>query len=154
VLQALETLREQTLTMESSGSRVARFGHNMERVLSVPSQSVALLAVLMLRGPQTAAELRANCERLHRFADVSAVEGFLEELSERPGGALVTLLPRQPGAREARWAHLLAGEPAVSSPAAPRTEYDTALADRVAALEQEVASLKAIVTDLRAALGE
>jgi uncharacterized protein len=78
-------------------------------VLGLPSQSVALLAVLMLRGPQTAAELRLNCERLHRFADISSVEGFLDELAAKTPPRVVKL-PRAPGAREARWAHLLCGE--------------------------------------------
>jgi 2-iminobutanoate/2-iminopropanoate deaminase len=71
----------------------------------------------MLRGPQTAGELRISCERLHRFADISAVEGFLDELAARPAGALVVQLPRLPGARENRWAHLLSGAPTVEAPA-------------------------------------
>jgi uncharacterized protein YceH (UPF0502 family) len=86
-------------------------------VLGVPSQSVALLAALMLRGPQTPAELRLNTERLHRFADISSVEGFLDELAthEPP---YVTKLARAAGAREARWAHLLSGPVAEAAPAA------------------------------------
>ena len=99
--------------IESSGGRVPRYSHNIERVLQVPTQSAALLAVLMLRGPQTAGELRINCDRLHKFADISAVEGFLDELAERPAGALVVELARQPGSRENRWAHLLCGAPKV-----------------------------------------
>src|SRR3982750_4332319 len=97
--------------MEASGARVPRYSHNLERVLQVPTQAGALLAILMLRGPQTAGELRINCERLHRFADISAVEAFLHELAARPAGALVVELARLPGARENRWAHLLSGEP-------------------------------------------
>src|ERR1700752_2185963 len=77
---AVDALRGLSLVFESSGSRGARYEHNVGRVLGLPSQSVALLAVLALRGPQTGAELRMNCERLHRFADVSSVEGFLTEL--------------------------------------------------------------------------
>ncbi len=91
---------------------MARFEHNMKRVLGVPGQAEALLTVLILRGPQTSAELRLNCERLHRFADVSSVEGFLDELAAREP-ALAVKLAKAPGAREARWAHLLSGEPAV-----------------------------------------
>jgi uncharacterized protein len=87
VLTAVDGLKALSLVFEGSGSRVVRFEHNMARVLGVPSQAVALLAVLMLRGPQTAAELRLNCERLHRFADISSVEGFLEELAPRSRGA-------------------------------------------------------------------
>ncbi|MES2090851.1 MAG: YceH family protein, partial [Pseudomonadota bacterium] len=109
VLQAIEGLRALSLVHEVSGNRVVRFEHNAARGLGVPSQSVALLTLLALRGPQTSAELRLHTERLHRFADVSSVEGFLEELSEREP-ALVLKLARAPGAREARWAHLLCGE--------------------------------------------
>jgi len=140
VQAALDSLKRANLAIESSGGRVARYAHNFERVLQVPSQSAALLAVLMLRGPQTAGELRINSERLHRFADISAVEGFLEELAARPAGALVRQLPRLPGARENRWAHLLSGEPKID--AAPPQEEDTGLAARVARLEAEVAALK------------
>jgi uncharacterized protein len=106
---ALDSLRHRSLVIESSGGRVMRYAQNAKRVLEVPSEAVALLATLMLRGPQTAGELRINCERLHRFSDISAVEGYLNELAERPAGALVAELPRQPGSRENRWAHLLCG---------------------------------------------
>jgi hypothetical protein len=94
-----------------SGGRVARYAHNVQRMMNVPQQAAALLAVLMLRGPQTAGELRINCERLHRFADISGVEALLNQLAERPEGALVAELPRQPGSRENRWMHRLAREP-------------------------------------------
>ena len=121
---AVDGLKSLNLAFEASGSRVTRYEHNLGRALALPSQSVALLAVLMLRGPQTASELRANSERLHRFADLSSVEGFLEELAARPaekGGALVVKLPRAPGSREARWTHLLCGAPA---PGASRLATD------------------------------
>lgn len=74
LLQALEALREQSLVIESSGSRVTRYEHNLPRVLGIPTEAAALLAVLMLRGPQTAAELRAHVERMARFADTSSVK--------------------------------------------------------------------------------
>ena len=92
VQAAVDALKALSLVFEASGSRVARYEHNMGRALALPSQSVALLAVLMLRGPQTGSELRANCDRLHRFADMSSVEAFLDELAARPeekGGPLV-----------------------------------------------------------------
>ena len=108
VLVALDELKRLHLVVEVSGSRVVRFEHNMGRVLGLPSQSVALLAVLMLRGPQTAAELRLNAERLHRFADISSVEGFLDELAGKEP-ARVVKLARSPGEREARWVQLLTG---------------------------------------------
>ena len=125
VQDAVDALRVLSLVFESSGSRVARYEHNAGRVLALPSQSVALLAVLTLRGPQTASELRANCERLHRFADTSSVEAFLDELAARAaekGGPLALRLPRAPGAREPRWTHLLSGPVDVSMlPAAAPT---------------------------------
>ena len=107
LLQALEALREQSLVIESSGSRVTRYEHNLPRVLGIPIEAAALLAVLMLRGPQTAAELRAHVERMARFADTSSVEAYLHEMAERAAGALVQRMPRQPGAREQRWRHCL-----------------------------------------------
>ena len=109
VLTAADGLKALNLVFEGGGSRVVKFEHNLGRVLGVPSQAVALLAVLMLRGPQTAAELRLNCERLHRFADISSVEGFLDELAAKDPPRVLKL-PRAPGEREARWAHLLCGE--------------------------------------------
>jgi len=110
VQAAIDRLKPLSLVIESSGSRVMRYSQNIGRVLKVPNEAVALLAALWLRGPQTASELRAATERLHRFADASSVEGFLTQLAERTseaGGALVRLLPRAPGAREQRWADLL-----------------------------------------------
>jgi len=138
VLAAIDTLKSLSLVFEGSGSRVVRFEHNIGRRLGVPGQSVALLALLMLRGPQTAAELRAHTERLHRFADISAVEGFLDELAahEPP---FVVKLTRAPGARESRWAHLLSGPVADVAPARAAGE---AAGDDVLALS-EVAALRA-----------
>lgn len=110
VQAAIDRLKPLSLVIESSGSRVMRYSQNIGRVLKVPSEAVALLAALWLRGPQTVAELRATTERLHRFADVSSVEGFLQQLAERSpesGGPLVRLLPRAAGAREPRWMDLV-----------------------------------------------
>ncbi len=144
VLEALDSLKSLSLVFEGSGSRVVKFEHNTARVLGVPSQAVALLATLMLRGPQTAAELRLNCERLHRFADISSVEGFLDELAEKEPPR-VAKLARAPGARESRWAHLLCGDlppqQAVSdAPTAPPPRWEQ-LEARIAALEDQVAAL-------------
>jgi len=155
VLLAVENLKELGFVSEVSGSRVVRFAHSLEKALGVPTQASALLAVLMLRGPQTAGELRLNCERLHKFADISAVEAFLEELADRSEGALVVELPRLPGARENRWAHLLSEQPAIDSGAGGRgtaassaQEIDE-LRSRVATLEAEVAALREVVEQLR-----
>jgi uncharacterized protein len=154
VQAALDSLKGANLVMETSGGRVSRYSHNIERVLQVPSQSVAILTVLMLRGPQTVGELRINCERLHSFADTSAVQGFLDELAARPAGALVVQLARQPGSRENRWAHLLSGTPPMEEavPDAPVGEAATLKAD-VARLEGEVAALKELVERIAKQLG-
>ena len=148
VQQALDSLKSANFVMETSGNRVPRYSHNLGRVLQVPTQSEALLTSLMLRGPQTAGELRISCERLHAFSDISAAEGFLNELAARPAGALVVLLPRQPGARESRWAHLLSGEPAVEAlaAAAEAPREDASLKARVERLEAEVAALRDLLS--------
>jgi uncharacterized protein len=151
-LQALDSLRADSLVIESSGSRVARYEHNLPRAWGLPGASVALLAVLMLRGAQTAAELRANCERLHRFADISSVEAFLDELQNK-APPWVRKLARAPGAREARWVHLLCGEPAADVQAAPAAAADSALVTAVgelAAIKAEQARLLAQIEELRA----
>src|SRR5438270_3376530 len=143
VQSAIDQLKTYNLVIETSGARVPRYSHNLERVLQVPTQSGALLATLMLRGPQTAGELRINCERLHRFADISAVEAFLHELAARPAGALVVAPARLPRARENRWAHTLAGD-AAPAPVADANEPTSLKAD-VARLEAELQALKALV---------
>ena len=151
VAATLDSLKSANLVMETSGGRVSRYSHNIDRVLQVPSQSVAILTVLMLRGPQTPGELRINCERLHRFADLSAVQGFLDELAARPAGALVVQLARLPGARENRWAHLLSGAPKVE--AVPSTPKKDDLASTVARLDSEVAELRELVARIAKQLG-
>jgi uncharacterized protein len=155
VQAALDHLKALSLAVESSGGRVMRYAHNAGRVLELPAASVALLAVLFLRGAQTVGELRINSERLHRFGDISAVEGFLEELAERPAGALVRELPKAPGSREARWMHLLSGDTApppvailVSTATLP--SGDAVSVSEIAALKANVDHLQAEVADLRA----
>jgi uncharacterized protein YceH (UPF0502 family) len=158
VQAALDSLRALSLIVETSGGRAAHYGHNIERVLHIPTQSTALLTMLMLRGPQTAGELRINCERLHKFADISAVESFLAELAERAEGGLVVELPRQPGSRENRWMHLLSGAPVMeerlpaSAPLAMQSSDITV--GEIAALKANVAKLEAEVSELRALLGK
>ena len=147
VQASLDGLKRLNLVIESSGSRVARYAHNVDAVLKIPSQSVAILTVLMLRGPQTPGELRINCERMHRFADLSAVEGFLNELAARPAGALVVELPRQSGARENRWAHLLSGE--VKPEERQETPGRMGMEERISRLEADVAELRAQLERLR-----
>lgn len=157
VLATIDSLKGPTLVIESSGGRVPRFAHNMGKALQLPSQSIALLTVLMLRGPQTAGELRLNSERLHRFSDISAVEGFLQELADRPDGAMVAELPRQPGSRENRWMHLLSGEPDLEDMSlftSPREATTDMTASEVAAIKANMARLEAEVADLKRIVGK
>ena len=160
--EALDSLRMKTLAVQISGSRSTRWEHNFPRGIGVPDQSAVLLALLMLRGPQTAGELRINSERWHRFADISSVEAFLDELRERSeekGGPLVVLLPRAPGARESRWAHLLCGPVDVAALQSAASASGgaggnaSALQQRVDTLEAEVAQLRATVQMLCESLG-
>jgi uncharacterized protein len=157
VQAAVDSLKRYNLVMESSGGRVARYSHNLERVLQVAPDSAAVLVALMLRGPQTGGELRIACERLHRFADIAAVEAVLKGLAER---ALALELPRLPGSRENRWAHLLSGAPSAEAPAAePKAKSDVSLGEmaalkaNVARLEGEMGELKATVARIAQELG-
>jgi uncharacterized protein YceH (UPF0502 family) len=115
----------------------------------VPPQSVALLTALFLRGPQTVGELRINSDRMHRFGDVLAVEGFLNELSEKP---YVKELGKVPGARETRWAHLLSGEPAFT-PSTAASSAEVVTVSELAAIRAEVETLKSTVARLCKELG-
>jgi len=160
VLAALDGLKALSLVFEVSGARVVRYEHNMARAMGVPGQAVALLAVLMLRGPQTAAELRLNAERLHRFADISSVEGFLDELAAKAPPRVVRLA-RAPGAREPRWAHLMCGD-VVDAPAAQGATVGeggvtagelVALKAELARQADELARLQRLVHRLAAELG-
>ena len=159
---ALDNLKTHSLVREASGGRVTRYEHNFQRGMGVFEQSAVLLGLLMLRGPQTAGELRLNSERWYKFADISSVEGFLEELqdrSEEKGGPLVVKLDRAPGAREQRWAHLLCGP--VDATQAARASADrgdstapgAATQARLEQLEGEVAQLRLTVERLCSELG-
>jgi uncharacterized protein YceH (UPF0502 family) len=158
VAAAISALQEASLVHETSGGRATRYTHNFQRGVGVPEQSAVLLGLLMLRGPQTSAELRLNSERWYKFADVSSVEGFLDELQERSGdkgGPLVVKLPKAPGAREQRWAHLLCGPVDLAATGAGRG-YEGAIgttAERLERLEAEVAELRATVQRLTSELG-
>jgi uncharacterized protein YceH (UPF0502 family) len=158
VATALDNLKSAGLVRELSGSRTTRYEHNFQRGIGVYEQAAVLLGLLMLRGPQTAGELRLNTERWYKFADISSVEGFLEELqdrSEEKGGPLVVKLDRAPGAREQRWAHLLCGPVDVTHTGAARAPDGTSsnTAERISRLEAEVALLRETVLKLYAELG-
>ena len=154
---ALQALKLRSLVFEASSSRVARYEHNVYRALGVSDDQGAILGLLMLRGPQTPAELRTNGERWTKFADSAAVEKLLEELRQRgEDGGLQTVvkLPKMPGAREHRWAHLLCGEvdiAALSASASSFVATDDSLG-RLTKLENEVAQLKASNAQLQATL--
>jgi uncharacterized protein YceH (UPF0502 family) len=159
--EALDGLKRRSLVFETSGSRVTRWEHNFQRGIGVPEQSAVLLGLLMLRGPQTAGELRINSERWYRFADISSVEAFLDELaqrSEEKGGPLVVKLPRAAGMREQRWAHLLCGPVDCDAPA-DRSGGEAAptaaagLQGRVEVIEAEVAQLRTALRELCEQLG-
>jgi uncharacterized protein YceH (UPF0502 family) len=149
---AVRSLREQGLlrTVHRPGERSDKHQHQLGEALGLSTPQQVVLALLLLRGPQTVAELRARAERMHAFASTEQVEDELMELGNR-SEPLVTLLPRQPGRKEARYAQLLAGGGTVSStpvtsPVSARTSY----ADELAELRAEVAQLRAEVTELRA----
>lgn len=153
---AIDALRPLSLVIESSGSRVMRYAHNVGRVLHLDDAAVAVVAALLLRGPQTPGELRTNADRLHRFPELGAVEAVLNALAARAesaGGPLAVQLPRMPGEREQRWAHLLSGpvDAAVLQPTKGATGEAApagVTAADFAALKAEVAELRAIVERL------
>jgi len=160
VAGALDNLMSLSLVRANTSGRVTRYEHNFQRGVGVPEQSAVLLGLLMLRGPQTAAELRLNTERWYRFADISSVEGFLEELQARSadkGGPLVIKLARAPGAREQRWAHLLCGPvdeaQFAQSGSARAADGSPSTLARIEQLEAEVAQLQATVLKLCTELG-
>jgi uncharacterized protein len=156
VAQALESLREKNLAyvFYGSTSRVPKYKHVMTEVLHLNPAELAVLCVLMLRGSQTVGEIRGSAARLHEFSGLEEVEDALNLLISREPDPLVTRLLRQPGQKEARFAHLLSGE--VSSEATSQTEPSREIAprssqaDRVSKLEGEVETLKAEVEKLRA----
>jgi uncharacterized protein YceH (UPF0502 family) len=159
VLTAIDGLKHLSLVLEGSSSRVPRFEHNMNRVLGIPNQAAALLTTLLLRGPQTAAELRLNTARLHGFADVSSVEAFLDELAADEPPRVVKL-PRTPGERESRWMHLLCGEASLNEVPAGGVVEDSvshaqfeALKAEQKHLAQELTRLQALVEHMAAELG-
>ena len=142
---ALESLRDKKLTVERTGggSRVPKYLHRFTDVLNLGRREIALLCELMLRGPQTPGELRNRAERLHSFTDLEEVEACLEGLGARDGQPLVRRLARQPGMKESRYAHLLAGEPDEAAFAhAEAAPMRSAGSDRIAALEAEVGELR------------
>jgi uncharacterized protein len=158
VSAVLESLRTRQLALVSAeGGRVAKYRHALMEKLRLDPAELALLAELLLRGPQTAGELRIRGERMHPFADLAAVEEALQELAERTP-PLVTLLPRMPGHKEQRYAHMFGGGAETADEAREQQEDArhsiVAENDRIANLEREVSSLRAEVADLRRSVEE
>jgi uncharacterized protein YceH (UPF0502 family) len=151
---AVGALKAMSLIFEASSSRVPRYEHNFMRVSGTSEPQAVLLGLLMLRGPQTPAELRTSGERWYKFADAAAVEAVLQELAQRgdDGGASTVLkLPRASGAREQRWVHLLCGEVDVEALVsnAPSAAEAEGLLARVTALENALVLVKSDNTVLR-----
>ena len=147
VIRALDSLRQKQMAHQSAeGVRAAKYCHNLEAVLNLDPEDLAILAELLLRGPQTVGELRNRAERMCPVGDLQAVEELLQNLMEREE-PLVMRLPRQPGRKEHRFAHLLSGLPDIEESAALPTEPArlkvAAENDRIARLEEEVAALRA-----------
>ena len=161
VARAIEGLREKKLIWVKTvaGNRVPKYEHRAAEVLSLSQPQIALLCVLMLRGPQTLGEMRTRTARMHEFADTEEVEETTRELTDRESGPLVVLLERQPGQKERRYAHLLAGEPEALAPVSVPQREPAALAvleenERIGNLEGEVAVLREELAELKAAFEE
>lgn len=157
VREALDSLNGKGLAgpISSAESRVTKYAHRLQEAFNFDRRETALLCVLFLRGPQTPGELRGRTERMYRFDGLEAVESALHRLIDREP-PLVKKLPRLPGTKESRYAHLLAGEMeaevelnAVSEAAGCETERIARLESEVAALQQEIADLKQQFTDFR-----
>ena len=154
VREALGSLSDQALVRTASGdSRVPKFEHRLSELFNFHRHEIALLAVLMLRGPQTTGELRVRTERMYAFDDLDAVHAALNLLMRREP-PLVKVLPRQPGTKEVRYVHLFSGDraPAVSPAshaASPAPAAPVVAPDRLQALEEEVALLRKELEALR-----
>jgi uncharacterized protein YceH (UPF0502 family) len=157
ILRGLDRLRSKGFArLSGAGGRVPKYCHSLGETFAPPE--LAVLAELLLRGPQTLGELRGRCERMAAFADSAAVEEAIKEL-EQYEQELVLLLPRKPGQKEQRYAHLLSGEPVQSadeSPPPPEAARLRLMAEdeRIVSLEAELAALKEEVASLRRMMEE
>jgi uncharacterized protein len=151
VREALERLRHRGLAFvrTGAGSRVEKFGERLQEQFNFGRREIAVLDVLMVRGPSTLGELRTSGARMHNFDDLEAVERTLQALTEWQGQAFVVQLPRSVGTKEPRWAHLLSGEPAATAGEAT-SESAGPRADRIGALEEELSRLREEFESLRA----
>lgn len=141
VQAAIDSLRAKGLGVEITTGRVHKFRHRAGEVFNFDRREHAVICVLLLRGPQTPGELRGRTERLHEFDDLDAVHSTLNRLMERTP-PLVTKLPRRPGEKESRFAHLLSGEVEVDEMEAPPPPTRAGYEERISRLETELAELK------------
>jgi uncharacterized protein len=147
VYDAAARLREKKLVLLNTGSgRVNKYSQRISETLNLGRRELAVLCTLLLRGPQTLGEVKDRSERMFNFADLAEAESVLEKLSEWPDGALVKKLSRQPGQKEARYAHLLSGEPAETFGAETQVSPPTT---KVAQLEAELQRLRSDFEDLK-----
>jgi uncharacterized protein len=152
VSDALLRLREKRLsTMITGNGRVSKYGQRISETLNMGRRELAVLCTLLLRGPQTLGEIKDRSERMYAFADLSETERVLEKLGEWPGGALVKKLERMPGQKEARYSHLLAGEPVFTPMPGSESGFtdSTVRSPRISELEEEVRRLRQELDDLR-----
>lgn len=146
--------RKLAIEVTSTGSRVAKYKHNMAAHWNFSPAKMAILCELFIRGPQTPGDLRAHASRLHPMADANEVEEILQGLAHHSDGPFVVHLPREPGKRERRWAHLFAGEPvpAEEQPEKhPMPEAGSMDHTRLEALETDIASLREELGELKTA---
>jgi uncharacterized protein len=152
VRDALSGLQEHRLAGPAGGadSRVTKYEHRTQEVFNFTRGEVAVLCVLLLRGPQTPGELRGRSERMHHFETLDDVQTALQKLMQRQP-ALAKVLPRQPGTKESRYAHLLAGDVAVAEipQMTAAASQDSGDGERMARLEEEVGALRGEVGELR-----
>lgn len=156
VLQALDDLKEIQLICQSDAGRVTKFEHLVGSKFNLVTKELAIICLLLLRGPQTLGELRARSERMYSFQDIDEVNETIDNLADM---SLLRQMPRQPGQKESRYTHLLSGEPEISSTTITDQQGgdDSSVQsrkDRITALEEEVSSLRNELDELRQELQE
>lgn len=153
VQRAVERLQDEKLVWRVHGGRAVRFDHNLDAVWHLKREEKALMALLFLRGAQTAGELRGRSERLAGFESIAVVEGILHEMAAH-SEPLVRELPRRPGQKEQRWVHTVGG--VIIESAAPEVQVAPSepLSARVTKLEEQVTALTLQLNELKAKLGE
>ena len=157
VRDALGTLQEKRLAGPASGadSRVTKFEHRLQEVFNFDRREIAVLCVLLLRGPQTPGELRSRADRMYHFEALEDVVSTLDRLGQREP-SLARVLPRQPGTKESRYTHLFSGEPVLDPTAeyverdpSPATASGKSTSERITSLEEEVSRLRADLSDIQ-----